>query len=446
MKRFDQTVPIPPHNAEAEESVLGSIIIDGEAIHKVRPILAPDDFYLQKNEWIYQAIIDLHKRHDPVDFVTLCDELERREQLEDLGGAAYVTHLINVVPSALHVESYARQVHQDAVRRRILMAVTQAAQLAYNRDHPLDDLLDQIEKTFLHLRGEIAFEDRTRTLHRLIREAYDTLEKARLDDVPIGVPSGFPDLDRLLGGFRPSNLVLVGARPSIGKSSLLTSFAANALQHDIPAVLFSLEMSGHEVAHRLLTMRTGIDVLRLQTGQLRDDEWEPLVEQSSLLADLPLWVDDTPQIKISNLRAKVRRLYAEHGVRMVLLDYVQLARPTRRYSSRYREIGEITSELKGLAKELEIPVIAASQLSRAVEQRAEGRPQLSDLRESGNQEADADVVILIHRDNSNSYEPAELILNKNRHGPTGVAHVYWQPQQVRFVSVSNQETSEPLSL
>jgi len=446
MERFDQTVPVPPHNAEAEASVLGSIIIDGQAIHKVRPILAPDDFYLQKNSWIYQAILDLQERRDPIDFVTLCDELERREQLEDLGGAAHVTHLINVVPSALHVESYAHQVHQDAVRRRILKAVTRAAQLAYDRDHPLDSALDQIEKTFLHLRGEIAFEDRVRKLNKLIREAYDTLEKARLNDIPLGIPSGFPDLDRLLGGFRPSNLVLVGARPSIGKSSLLTSFAANALQHDIPAVLFSLEMSGHEVAHRLLTMRTGIDVLRLQTGQLRDDEWAPLVEQTGILADLPLWVDDTPQIKISDLRAKVRRLYAEHGVRMVLLDYVQLVRSTRRYNSRYREIGEITSELKGLAKELQIPVIAASQLSRAVEQRAEGRPQLSDLRESGNQEADADVVILIHRENSNGYEPAELILNKNRHGPTGVAHVYWQPQQVRFVSVSNKETSEPLSL
>ena len=446
-KDSNSLVPTPPNNLEAERAVLGSLIIDPEVFDKVRPILAPNDFYHQKNSWVYEAITELERRREPVDFVTLCDELDRRERLEDVGGAAYITTLINAVPSALHVAGYAGKVREDAIRRRILKAASQAAKLAYDRDHPLEDVLSQIETTVLHLRGEITFENRLRPFSEIMDETYAEMEAAYREKKPVGISSGYPDLDNLLGGFRPGNLILVGARPSIGKSSLLTSFAANALHNtDVPAVLFSLEMSSEEVAYRMMTMRTGINVQRLQSGRVKEEEWLSVVEHTGVLAELPLWVDDTPQIKVGDLRAKIRRLYAEQGLGMVLLDYVQLAQANRHYQSRYREIGEITAELKGLAKELNIPVIAASQLSRAVEHRAEGRPRLSDLRESGNQEADADVVILIHREMTGKYEPAELIVAKNRHGETGTVPVFWQGQYARFVSAQKKADAEPLAI
>lgn len=430
--------PLPPHNAEAEDAVLGSVLIDPEALMRVTPILQPEDFYRQKNGWIFEAVLALERRREPVDFVTLGDELERQERLNEIGGVAHLGELVNTVPSALHVESYARLVHEDAVRRRILKAASLAARLAYDRDHPLDDALSQIETTFLHLRGQIAFEDRLRPFSEIMQEVYDDLEAARQGDTPNGSFTGFPDLDQMLGGLRPGNLVLVGARPSRGKTSLLTSLAARAIWDGTSSVLFSLEMSSNEVAQRMLTMETGIDVLRLQTGQVRDGEWPILMKEMGVLSEMPLWVDDTPQISVGDLRAKVRRLYAEQGLGMVLLDYVQLAHPMQRYKSRYREIGEITAELKGMAKELGIIVVAASQLSRAVEQRMDTRPRLSDLRESGNQESDADVVILIHHDGAemSSYHEAELVVAKNRHGETGSVPVVWQPQRVRFISTT----------
>ncbi len=431
-------VPTPPNNLKAERAVLGSLIIDPEVFARVQPLLTSDDFYYQKNGWVYEAILELKQRRDPVDFVTLCDELDRREQLEDVGGAVYITTLINAVPSVLHVAGYAGKVREDAIRRRILKAASQAAKLAYDRDRPLEDVLSQIEITFLHLRGEITFENRLRPFSEIMEEVYDDLEAARQGDLPSGSFTGFPDLDQMLGGLRPGNLVLVGARPSRGKTSLLTSLAARAIWDGTSSVLFSLEMSSNEVAQRMLTMETGIDVLRLQTGQVRDGEWPKLVEEMGVLSEMPLWVDDTPQISVGDLRAKVRRLYAKQGLGMVLLDYVQLAQPTQQYKSRYRAIGEITAELKGLAKELGIVVVAASQLSRAVEQRMDKRPRLSDLRESGNQESDADVVILIHHDGAemSSYHEAELVVAKNRHGETGSVPVVWQPQRVRFISTT----------
>ena len=445
-------VPLPPQNTEAEEAVLGAMLIDPRAIPRVTPILAPDDFYRQKHGWVFRAILALRQRHDPVDYVTICDELERRDRLEAIGGSAFITRLINAVPSALHAKAYARRVHEAAVRRRVLRAASQAAQLAHREELPLDQVLDQLEQTFLQLRGQVAFEERLRPMSAVMEEAYAVLEQAHAGETSLGIASGYPDLDRLLGGFRPGNLIIVGARPSMGKSALLAAFAAQAVHTGAPSVLFSLEMSSQEIAYRLLTMDTGVDVLRLTSGRLRDDEWPPIARHAGELAERPLWIDDTPQIGVGDLRAKARRLYAEHDLAFLLVDYLQLVRPLHSHEARYREIGEITRTLKGLAKELDIPVIAASQLSRAVEHRADQRPRLADLRESGDQEQDADVVLFIHREareEKKKYQPAELIVAKNRHGQTGSIPVFWQADRIRFVSISRQDgpqTAEPLAL
>lgn len=456
----------PPHSTEAEEAVLGALIIDPAMVSRASTLLSAADFYFQKHAHIYEALLALHAQGDPVDFVTLRDQLNTQGKLEQIGGVAYLGQLANVVPSALHIEAYARQVHDMAVRRRILSFASDAARLAYALDQPLDETLDKIETSVLHLRGQIAFQDRVRSLSTIMRDVYDALEAAYHQETPIGIPTGFPDLDRVIGGLRPGNLAIVGARPSLGKSSLLTSFAVSAIRHNVPTVLFSLEMSANQIGHRLLTMETGIDVLRLQAGRLQDDEWPMIADHTGALSDLPLWVDDTPQLSVVDLRAKARRLYAAgcassagctssgRGLGLILLDYVQLARAGRRYDSRYREIGEITAALKGLAKELNVPVVAASQAGRGVEQRAEHRPTMVDLRESGNQEADADVIILIHHNgdgngngngNSASLQPAEFIVAKNRNGKRGVnVPVLWQPHRARFVTPAkaNQRVSE----
>ena len=430
--------PTLPHSVEAEEAVLGSLLIDPEALFCVAPFLRPEDLYIRKHAWIYEAILALHERREPVDFLTLCNELEAQGRLEEAGGTAYLTQLINAVPTALHAEAYARLVRETAIRRRILDFSTRTACLAYDLNQSLDDVLNQIEAESLRLRGQIAFQDRLRPLSEVLRQVYDDLEETAQQGTSLGLPIGFPDLNRLLGSFRRGNLVIVGARPSLGKSALLLSFATAAIRAGVPVVLFSLEMSAEEVGHRLLAMEAGIDTLRLQTGRVQDDEWPALAHHVGQLADLPLWVDDTPHLTTADLRAKARRLYAEHGLGLVILDYIQLAHPTRRYDSRYQEIGAVTEELKELARELRIPVIAASQVSRAVERRADKRPTLADLRESGNQEADADVVIFIYRENGPGPQATELIVAKHRNGPTGTAHVLWQPKRVRFVSIARE--------
>lgn len=435
-----------PCNVEAEEALLGSLLVDPEALLRVMPIVQPEDFYIRKNGWVYEAILTLHSRREPVDILTLRSELEAKGRLEEIGGQAYIAQLIESVPTALHAEAYARRVREAAVRRRILRFASAAVRLAYDTDTSLEEALDRIEAESLQLRGEVAFRDRLRSLGEVMREVYDRMEEAARRGTVLGLPTGFPDLDRLLGGFRGGSLVIVGARPGQGKSSLLLSFATAALRAGVPAVLFSVEMSAEEVAHRLLAMEAGIDTVRLQTARLRDEEWPVLAEQVGRLRDLPLWVDDTPHLTTTDMRAKARRLYAEHGLGMVLVDYVQLVHPSQRYDSRYQEIGAVTRDLKELAQELKVPVVAASQVSRAVEQRADKRPTLADLRESGNQEADADVVIFPYRGpadaegtTASAWKAAELIVAKHRYGPTGVVHVLWESDRVRFVPVVHGE-------
>ena len=372
-----------PHNVEAEEAVLGSLLIDPEALFRVSPFLKGEDFYIQKNAWIYESILALHERREPVDFVTLCDELERRGQLEEIGGAAYITRLINAVPSAIHVESYGHIVEQAAIRRRLIGAASQIAQLAYREAEEIDLTVDQAEQALFSVSQRRITRDLT-PIQEVIRSYYDRIEYLYAHQgEPLGVPTGYVDIDRLLGGLQRSDFIIIAARPSVGKTSLCLSIARNAARFGQHTAIFSLEMSSEQVVQRLISAETGIDTQRLRLGDLHEEEWPLFVQATGKLADLPVFIDDTPSISVLQLRTKARRLHAEHGLDLIIVDYLQLMTGDVRSENRVQEVSYISRWLKAIARELDLPVVAASQLSRAVEQRTDKMPVLADLRESG---------------------------------------------------------------
>lgn len=433
-----------PHNVEAEEAVLGSLLIDPEALFRVTPFLKGDDFYIQKNNWIYDAILALHERREPVDFVTLCDELERQGQLEEIGGTAYITQLINAVPSAIHAESYGHIVEQAAIRRRLISAASQIAQLAYREAEEIDLTIDQAEQALFNVSQRRITRDLA-PIQEVIRSYYDRIEYLYAHQgEPLGVPTGYADIDRLLGGFQRSDFIIIAARPSVGKTSLCLSVARNAARHGQRVAIFSLEMSSEQVVQRIVSAETGIDTQRLRLGKLKDDEWPLFVQATGKLADLPVFIDDTPSISVLQLRTKARRLHAEHGLDLVLVDYLQLMTGDVHSENRVQEVSYISRSLKALARELDLPVVAASQLSRAVEQRTDKRPLLADLRESGSLEQDADVVMFIYRDEL--YHPdterqniADIIVSKHRNGPTGTVQLFFRKRLAQFLDAETRQ-------
>ncbi len=434
-----------PSNVEAEEAVLGSLLIDPEALFRVSPFLKPDDFYIRKNGWIYEAILMLHERREPVDFVTLCDELERQGRLEEIGGAAYVTHLINAVPSAIHIEAYGHIVEQDAIRRRLINAASRIAQLAYQEDQDIDQTVDRAEQALFSVSERRITRDLA-PVQEIIRRYYDRIEYLYdHQDEPLGVPTGFVDLDRLLGGLQRSDLILIAARPSVGKTSLGISIARHAADLGQHVAIFSLEMSSEQVVQRMVSAETGIDAQRLRLGELREREWPLFVQATGRLSDLPLYIDDTPSISVLQMRTKARRLHAEHGIDLILVDYLQLMTAgAMRSESRVQEVSYISRSLKGLARELDVPLVAISQLSRAVEQRSEKRPILADLRASGSLEQDADIVMFIYRDemyNPDTDQPniAEVIVSKHRNGPTGAIQLFFRERLAQFLDAETRQ-------
>ena len=433
-----------PQNIEAEEAVLGSLLIDPEALFRISPFLKAEDYYIQKHAWIHEAVFALHERREPIDFVTLCDELERRGQLEDVGGAAYVTHLINAVPSAIHVEAYGHIVEDAAIRRRLISVASRIAQLAYQETDEVDHTVDQAEQALFGVSQRRITRDLA-PIQAIIRRYYDRIEYLYAHQgEPLGVPTGFVDLDRLLGGLQRSDLVFIAARPSVGKTSLCLSIAKYAALHGQRVAVFSLEMAGEQVVQRLVAMETGIDAQRLRLGQLHEDEWPLFIQATGKLADTPIFIDDTPSISVMQLRTKARRLHSEHGLDLVLVDYLQLMTGDIRTENRVQEVSYISRSLKALARELDVPVVAASQLSRAVEQRTNKRPILADLRESGSLEQDADVVMFIYRDEL--YRPetemqhiAEIIVRKHRNGPTGTIQLFFRQHLAQFLDAETRD-------
>ncbi|MDX1416431.1 MAG: replicative DNA helicase [Candidatus Promineifilaceae bacterium] len=442
---MSETERLPPHSIEAEEAILGSLLIDPDAIFEVASFLKPEAFYRVRNRWIYDAILTLNEKREPVDFITLTEELRRREQLEEAGGEAYIVGLLGVVPTATNASSYAHVVEAAATRRKLISAAGTIANLAYNEAEDISMVIDRSEQTLFG----VSEERTTRDLVPVKQIAGTYLERvqelhSRGDDV-IGVPTGFKDLDHLLGGLNRSDLIIIAARPGMGKTSLQNAIALTAARrHNKRIAMFNLEMSAEQLVQRMVAAETRIDSQRLRRGKLAEQEWPIFLQAIGRLSETHIFIDDTPSITPMQLRTKCRRLYAEHGIDLIMIDYLQLMNAEYRTNNRVQEISDISRGLKGLARELDVPVVAAAQLSRAVEQRQDKHPMLSDLRDSGSIEQDADVVMFIYRDeyyNEDTERPniAELNIAKHRNGPTGTVDLFWHGKLATFKNLQRRE-------
>ena len=431
---------LPPQNIEAEQALLGSLLVDRDAIIKVAPSVRQADFYRQSHGLIFQAILDLYNRRVPADYMTVADELSRRGQLDDAGGLSYLFTLLNTVPTAVHAEYYAQLVADRATRRRLISAGTDVVALGYDEARDLDDVLDRAEQSIFEVsqsRETQDYEPISDILERYF-ERIDFIHQHRGD--VLGVPTGYRDLDKLTGGLQKSDLVILAARPSVGKTSLALGFAYNAaVRFNLKVGVYSLEMSAEQLVQRLLSMETGVDSHRLRQGFIDDEEWDRVSRAFGRLAEARIFIDDTAGLSITDLRARSRRLAAEQGLDLLLVDYLQLMQG-RRTDNRVQEISEISRGLKALARELDVPIVALSQLSRAVEARTEHVPKLSDLRESGSIEQDADIVFFIYREEL--YQPetekkgiAEIHVAKHRNGPVGVVPLRFFNSTARFADL-----------
>ncbi len=438
-----------PHNLDAEQAVLGSVLIDPDAVHKVMTILKGEDFFSERHRWIWEAAIAITERHQPVDYVALVDELERHRQLDEVGGSGYITSLINAVPTAAHVETYARIVERTSTLRRLIAAAGEIAGLAYKNEGELDDIIDDAEQAIFAV-SQRQLEKDLVPISQFLHEVHTTVDylQAHRGEF-VGVPTGFSALDKLLGGLQASDLIIIAGRPSIGKTSFALNIAQHAATH-LPrktTAIFSLEMAGEQIVQRLIANMTGIDGQRLRLGQINDDEYDRMTEAIGRLSEAPIYIDDTPAASPNEIRSKSRRLYAERGLELVVIDYLQLMRTTGRPENRVQEIAQISRSLKALARELKVPVVALSQLSRAVESRPDKHPQLSDLRESGSLEQDADVVLFLYREDvydrmTDRPNIAEVIVAKHRNGPTGSVELHFQRSQSRFADLEYYREEE----
>jgi replicative DNA helicase len=436
---------LPPQNQEAEVSVLGSILLSEQALDGIQidVKLRPDDFYRQRHRLIFKAMTRLKEKAspEPVDVLTVCDELGRSGELEEAGGTAYVHSLPNLVPAAANARQYARIVKEHSLLRRLLETTRLIQEDVYSFAAEPNELVEKAEASLY----KIAHDDRTgelRAIEAVLHDELAKLERVSREGVAItGTPSGFKDIDELTGGFQPGNLIVLAARPAMGKSALVTNIAQNAsVDHGRPVALFSLEMSETELAQRFIAAEAKLNGDDLRKGRVRPDRWPKVVKATEKLAAAPLYIDDSSDLGVMELRAKARRLHSRQPLGLVIVDYLQLMRPEPGADSRVEQIGQISRGLKILARELNIPVIAVSQLSRAVETRPDKRPLLSDLRESGQIEQDADLVMFIYRDeyyNKESERPgeADIIVAKHRNGPVGDVVLTFLSRYPKFANI-----------
>lgn len=417
---------LPPQNLEAEVSVLGGVLLDNEALNRVLEIMKEGDFYRESHRKIFSAILDLYEKSEPVDLITLTEALKKREALEAVGGIEYLNSLVNSVPTAANISYYAKIVKEKAILRKLINRSTDIISQVYGVSGDVDDFLDQAERSIFEIS-----EDRVRpsffSLKEIIKSSFKTIERLyEKRQLITGVPTGFTKLDELTSGLQPSDLIIVAGRPSMGKTALALDIAAHAaVEGGIPSAIFSLEMAKEQLALRMLCSEAKVDAHRLRGGFLSESDWPKLTRAAGSLSEAPIFIDDTPGLSALEMRAKSRRLKAEHNLGLVVVDYLQLMRGRADSDTREQEISDISRSLKALAKELHLPVIALSQLNRRVEERGDKRPQLSDLRESGAIEQDADVIIFLYRDevyNRSEDNPnkgkAEIIIGKQRNGPT----------------------------
>jgi replicative DNA helicase len=450
---------LPPHDIDAEEAVIGSLLIDGMAIYKIATLLQPSDFYSERNSLIYGACLSLYQRPDgAINQITVAQELDRGGKLEACGGAAYLSHLIAICPTPLDIEHYAQIVYRLSTMRRLIDAAGQIANIGYQADPNVDASLDRAEDILFKLRHGQSPRDFTH-IRQVLDKYFETttLEAEGYPREPLPyVLSGFTGLDEFLGGFQRSDLIIVGGRPSMGKTSLALSLARNAaVEQGACVALFSLEMAREPLVLRLLSSEAEVDSRQVRLGLHTEEQEKRIMDAIGRLSEAPIYIDDTPQLRVVEMRSKARRLHFERGINMIIVDYLQLMQGDRKFDNRVQEVSEISRSLKGLARELNVPVLAVSQLSRAPEGRASHEPQLSDLRESGSIEQDADVVLFVYRDEvyynkeewerehpSESYPPpADIIIAKHRNGPTGEIKLLFKPRMAKFENIPNQEPS-----
>ncbi len=449
MNKADQTIKMPPQNQEAETSLLGCLLIDKTAIVKVVDIIQPDDFYNDINGLIFGAMMALYQDHEPIDLVNLADKLKTKNQLDTIGGRSYLTSLLQSVATAANVVSYAEIIKHKSTLRRLITAASTIHELGYNEDDDLDQVLDQAEQTLFSVSHQY-LKQSFQPISNLLPEAFNRIDELHKQSGRLrGLPTGFIDLDKLLSGLQKSDLVILASRPSVGKTSLAMDLARQtAIKNRAKVGIFSLEMSKEQLVDRLICAEANVSLWKMRTGQLsdreEDDDFGRISYAMGALADSSIYIDDSPNCNVMEIRTKCRRLQSEHGLDLVIIDYLQLMEGrSQRSDNRVQEVAEITRSLKGLARELNVPVVALSQLSRAVEQTKPAIPKLAHLRESGSIEQDADVVMFIYRkaadrnydiDSLNDFERhvAEIHIAKHRNGPTGKVILYFDENTVNF--------------
>ena len=439
---------VPPHNLEAEASVLGSLMLDRNAIVRVADFLRPDDFYLDHHAQVFRAALNLYDRADPIDLLTLAAELEKMLVLERIGGQAFLAELESGVPTAANVEYYGHLVEEAATKRKLISAGGRITALGFDESTPANQALDTAEGVIFNIAEGRITQDFV-ALKDILKTTWDQIEQIHKDQsVVSGVPSGFNDLDAKTGGFQKSDLIIIAARPGVGKTSLTLNIAQHAaIQYKIPVAIFSLEMSEQQLVTRLLCSEASVDSYRLRTGLLKDAEWPRIAQAMGALSEAQIYIDDSPNVSVMEMRTKARRLKSANNLGLIIVDYLQLMQG-RNQENRVQEVSDISRSLKGLARELQIPVIACSQLSREPEKRTDHRPQLSDLRESGTLEQDSDLVLFIYRErfyNDNVAEDkrniAEIIIAKHRNGPTGKLELMFIDEQTKFANVDRRRGS-----
>lgn len=437
----------PPQNTEAEASLLGALLIDSDAIVKIADSLNSTDFFEKRHERIYEAMQQIYERHQSLDVLTLADRLKSNGYLDMIGGASYLTELTNFVPTASHVEQYADIVVQKSMRRRLISTSQEIVGLGYDESKQLSELIEEAEARLFEV-SQNHIKQNVISLEEILAASFDRLDDLHKDKQKIrGIPTGFKDMDNMLAGFQRSDLVILAARPSMGKTALALNFAHNiAVQAKEPVLIFSLEMSKEQLVDRLLSMESGVDAWALRTGNLTDSDFEKIGQAMGTLSEAQIFIDDSPGISVSDLRTKARREAHQRQLGLIIVDYLQLMSGHARFGSegnRVQEISEISRGLKGVARELNVPVLALSQLSRSVESRSPQIPQLADLRESGSIEQDADVVAFIYREEYYNPETerkklTDIFIKKHRNGPTGGVELYFDNEKQRFRSVDSR--------
>jgi len=439
---------VPPYNIEAEQSILGSMLLSKEAIYVAVERLKSEDFYKEAHRKLFECIVELHENREPVDLITVTESLRNKKILEEVGGVTYLTTLTEIVPTPSNIAEYCKIVEEKALLRKLIEAASNILSSAYEPKEDVEEILDEAERKIFNIVQKRRVENFYH-VKDLLLSTFERIEKLYHTKGGItGVPTGFPDLDSMTSGLQPSDLIIVAARPSMGKTAFALNIAQNAaIRYKIPVAIFSLEMSKEQVVQRMLCAESNVDSHKLRTGKLEEEDWPRLARAMGPLSEAPIYIDDTPGITSLEIRAKARRLKAEKGLGLVVIDYLQLISSKGQSETRQQEISEISRSLKAMARELNVPVLALSQLSRAPDARADHRPVLSDLRESGSLEQDSDLVAFLYRENY--YNPdtdkkniVEVIIAKQRNGPTGKVELLWLSQYTKFVSVEKYRQNE----